>query len=106
MRIFYRGPRENAQTKRSGVINLSGAINKNIFEDKGTLSLRVRNLFNLSKSRSTTRTSSFYSEGLYQRGQEQFVFTFTYRVNQKENKRKRTNGNGSGDGFNLSPQEF
>lgn len=106
MRIFYRGPRENAQTKRSGVINLSGAINKNIFEDKGTLSLRVRNLFNLSKSRSTTRTSSFYSEGLYQRGQEQFVFTFTYRVNQKENKTKRTNGNGSGDGFNLSPQEF
>ncbi|MGC6480423.1 MAG: TonB-dependent receptor domain-containing protein [Flavobacteriaceae bacterium] len=99
MRVFYRGPRENAQTKRSGVASLSGAINKNLFDNKATISLRVRNLFNLSKSRSETRTPSFASEGLYQRGQQQFVMSFTFRVNQQDNKRKRQGGNGNGGDY-------
>ena len=36
---FYRGPSATAQTESEGIFSLSGAINKNPFKKKGTLSL-------------------------------------------------------------------
>ena len=107
MRVFYSGPRENAQTKRSGVLGLSGALNKTLLNKKATLSLRVRNLFNLSKSKSETRTQTFASEGIYQRRQQQFVLTFTYRINQKDYKQKSSsNGRNEGNNGGEGPEEF
>jgi len=88
-RMYYRGPRETSQSKSKGVFSMSGALNKDILNDKGTISFRASDIFNSSKRISETNTSGFYSYGEFQWRQPTYIFTFTYRVKQKKNERGR-----------------
>jgi len=102
-RIFYRGPRETAQSKTKGVFSMSGALNKDILNNKGTISFRASDVFNSSKRISETNTPSFYSYGEFQWRQPTYIFTFTYRLKQKKNERGRgqmNQGNG-GEEFDF-----
>ena len=102
-RIFYRGPRETAQSKTKGVFSMSGALNKDILNDKGTISFRASDIFNSSKRISETNTPTFYSYGEFQWRQPTYIFTFTYRLKQKKNERGRgqmNQGNG-GEEFDF-----
>ena len=101
IQLFYRGPRETAQSKSKGMIFSSTALNKSILNKKGTISFRVSDLFNSAMFQTENFTPTFKSSGVYRRSLPSFNLSLTYRVNQKENQQRRRNsqsGGGSNDG--------
>ena len=101
LRIFYRGPSATAQTESQGILSMSGAINKDLFNKKGTLSFRASDIFNSRRRKSTTETETFRNYTEFQWRQPTYIFTFTYRINENKNSRKRSqrsNGDGGDDG--------
>ena len=90
-RGFYRGPSVTAQSRSKSFYFFSGAINKEILKDKGSLSLRLSDLFNTSRFRNETFTDSFTSYTEYQRRQPTYTLSFTYRLNQRNNQRNNRN---------------
>ena len=68
------------------------ALSKEILNDKVTLSLNARDLFN-SRIRRTTTTTSFYTN--YEESQwrqRQVNISILYRFNQQKSNRERTGG--------------
>tara|TARA_B110000008_G_scaffold52447_1_gene51658 strand:- start:53460 stop:55931 length:2472 start_codon:yes stop_codon:yes gene_type:complete len=102
-RMFYSGPRETAQSKSRGLFSMSGALNKDILKDKGTISFRISDIFNSSKRITETYTPTFYSYGERQWRQPTYIFNLTYRIKQKKNQRRRgqTNQEGGGEEFEF-----
>lgn len=100
LRTFYRGPSANAQTESQGILSMSGAINKDLFNKKGTLSFRASDIFNSRRRKSTTLTENFTNYTEFQWRQPTYIFTFTYRINENKNSRKRSQRSNSegGDG--------
>ena len=97
LRTFYRGPSATAQTETQGILSMSGAINKDLFNKKGTLSFRASDIFNSRRRKSTTLTENFTNYTEFQWRQPTYIFTFTYRINENKNNRKRTQrSNGEG----------
>jgi len=99
--FMYRGPRENAQSKRDGSFSTNLAFSKDILKGNGTISLNVNDLFNSRKRRGVTTTDTFTSYGEFQWRERNFRLTFAYRFKQKK-KRERGgefNGDGEGEGF-------
>jgi len=97
-RAMYRGPRETAQSKRDGMISVNLAFSKDIFNEKGTLSLNVSDLLNSRKRKSTGYSMTTISEGEFQWRQRQIILSFTYRFNQKKNRQNRERNFDGGDG--------
>jgi outer membrane receptor protein involved in Fe transport len=101
LRTFYRGPSATAQTESQGILSVSGAINKDLFNKKGTLSFRASDIFNSRRRKSTTITENFTNYTEFQWRQPTYIFTFTYRINENKNNRKRSqrpNGDGGEGG--------
>ncbi|MGB1444745.1 MAG: TonB-dependent receptor domain-containing protein [Flavobacteriaceae bacterium] len=101
LRAFYRGPSATAQTETQGIFSLSGAVNKNLFKKKGTLSFRASDIFNSRRRKSSTRTEQFTNYTEFQWRQPTYIFTFTYRINERKNdrsRRRRTTNYNGGDG--------
>ena len=101
LRTFYRGPSATAQTESQGILSMSGAINKDLFYKKGTLSFRASDIFNSRRRKSTTLTENFTNYTEFQWRQPTYIFTFTYRINENKNNRKksqRSNGDGGEGG--------
>ena len=98
LRAFYRGPRATAITETKGIFSMSGALNKNLFDKKGTISFRVSDIFNSSRRKSVTSTDSFINYTEFQWRQPSYIFTFTYRINENKNNRRRSRNNSSGGG--------
>lgn len=101
LRTFYRGPSATAQTETQGILSMSGAINKDLFNKKGTMSFRASDIFNSRKRKSTTETETFRNYTEFQWRQPTYIFTFTYRINENKNNRKRSqrsNDDGGDDG--------
>lgn len=97
LRTFYRGPSATAQTETQGILSMSGAINKDLFNKKGTLSFRASDIFNSRRRKSTTLTENFTNYTEFQWRQPTYIFTFTYRINENKNNRKRSQrSNGEG----------
>ena len=96
-RFYYSGPRVTAQSKSKGIFSMSSAINKDILNNKGTISFRASDIFNTSKRISKTITPTFISYGEFQWRQPTYILTFTYRIKQKKNQRGRDQINQSGN---------
>ena len=93
--LFYRGPRENAQTKTDGIFSSSLAFSKDLFKEKASITFNVRDVFNSRKRQQTTTTPTFVGTSEFQWRERSFNLAFTYRFNQKK-KRQRSNYNGDG----------
>jgi outer membrane receptor protein involved in Fe transport len=87
--VFFRGPRETAQSKSRGMILTSMALSKDVFKKKGTLSFRVSDLFNTAMYRSETFTPTFTNDALYRRSLPSFNLSLTYRINQNDKPQSR-----------------
>ncbi len=96
IQLFYRGPRETAQSKTKGMIFCSTALNKDIFRKNGTISFRVRDLFNSAMYRSQTFTPTFRNNVLYRRSLPSFNLSLTYRINQNANQKLKRSQNSDG----------
>jgi hypothetical protein len=105
LRGFYRGPNATAQNRSKGFFVLSGAVNKDIFNKKGTLSFNASDLLNSRRYKNTTTTESFTNYSEFQWRRPSYVMTFTYKINELKNDRRRRNqnysGNGGGDEFGF-----
>ena len=105
LRTFYRGPSATAQTESQGILSMSGAINKDLFNKKGTLSFRASDIFNSRRRKSTTLTENFTNYTEFQWRQPTYIFTFTYRIKENKNNRKRSQRS-NGDGGEGGEFEF
>jgi outer membrane receptor protein involved in Fe transport len=97
-RMNYRGPREDAVNKTKASYSTDLAFSKDIFNEKGTLSLNVRDLFDSSGRISEAFTETFYSESKYRWSSRSFTLNFTYRINQKKKRYQREGQSYQGGG--------
>ncbi len=96
--LYYRGPTENAQSRRKGILSTNLAFSKDVIKEKATLSLNVSDIFNSRKRRSETRTDNVFTYSEFQWRERQITLSFLYRFNQKKNQRNgNRRGNGNGD---------
>ena len=95
--LFYRGPNQDAQSKSKGMLFTNLALSKNVFEDKGSISLNIRDIFNTGIRKSETRTANVMTYSEFQWRQRQVTLSFLYRFNQKQNQRQRNGERGGGD---------
>lgn len=96
----YRGPSQNAQTKSQGVFSMDIAASKDLFNEKGTISLNFSDVFNSSISRRISTLPGFleqYSE--FQWREPQISVSFMYRFNQKKKVQKGGGEYSGGEGF-------
>ncbi len=95
--VFYRGPSEDAQNKREGMLFTSMAFSKDLFKEKASLTLNVRDLFNTAKRTMESFTDSYYSDSEFQWRKRSVNLSFTYRFNQKKKRNGRNRGDNGGD---------
>jgi len=100
-RIFYRGPSENAQTRRQGIISLDLAFSKDLFKEKASLAFNISDVFNSRRRISETITPFFTNNSEFQWRVRSFNVAFTYRFNQKKNRggNRQRDFDGGGDEF-------
>ncbi|PQJ73398.1 TonB-dependent receptor domain-containing protein [Polaribacter butkevichii] len=96
-RIFYRGPKDDAQSDVKGILSANLAFSKDILKDKATLVLNVSDLFNTRKYQVTGYAPSRenptnITDQTFQRRMRQVSLNFTYRFNQNKNQKERKSG--------------
>ncbi|UAB75253.1 TonB-dependent receptor domain-containing protein [Mesoflavibacter sp. SCSIO 43206] len=95
---FYRGARSDAQSDTDGIFSMDLAFSKEIFKDKATLSLNVRDVFNSRKRNSVTTTATERVTSEFQWRQRQITLSMIYRFNQKKDRNRGSrNNNYNGD---------
>ena len=105
-RVFYRGPKNDAQSNIKGILSTNLALSKDILKEKGTLVLNVSDVFNSRKYQFTSYAPSRenptnITDQTFQRRMRQVSLTFSYRFNQNKNQKdKKSEGNkqDNGDG--------
>lgn len=103
VRFNYRAPRQVPQGRNRSMYSIDLAASHDILNDKGTLTLSVRDLLNSRKWRYITEGAegdyTFYTEGDFQWRARQVTLTFNYRLNQNERRGGRgERGGGDYDG--------
>ena len=98
---FYRGPREDAQTRNKGILSIDLAFAKDLFNDNATLAFNVRDLFNSRKRISETNTPTFTQDSEFQWRERQLTLSFTYRFNQQKNRQRRGQNPGGDEDFEF-----
>jgi len=97
-RIFYMGPREDAQNKSKGMFSTDLAFSKDLFNEQASLALNVSDLFNSRKRQTTSTTPTYVSYSEFQWRQRSVNLSFTYRFNQKKKRQDMQRGEeGGGD---------
>ena len=96
-RLFYRGPRNTAQSDVNGILSANLAFSKDVLKDKGTLVLNVSDVFNTRKYSGISYAPSRenptnITNQTFRRRVRQISLNFTYRFNQKKNQRRRNSG--------------
>jgi len=99
--MMYRGPSENAQSKRDGMFMTNLAFSRDILKGKGTLSFNIDDLFNSRKRTSETFTDTFNQKSEFQWRERQFRLSFAYRFNQKKKRERQRNMDNGGDEENF-----
>jgi len=94
--LFYRGPYKSAVSNRKGLLMANLAFSKDVFKDKGTLSLNVSDLFNTRKRQMETYYDTFTNYTEYQWRERQINLNFTYRFHQKKSRNRQGRGNFEG----------
>ena len=90
---FYRGAAEGVQGTQEGILSLDLAFSKDIFKEKATISLNVRDLLNSRKRDSYTLTDTYERDSEFQWRQGQNVtVSLIYRFNQKKQRQNRRSG--------------
>lgn len=89
-RLFYRGPSEDAQSRRKGMFSTNMAFSKDILNERASIVFNVSDLFNTRKRESEEFATDQNGVPIYQGVSEfqwrprSFSLSFTYRFNQKK----------------------
>lgn len=100
VRFNYEAPQQQAQGTRKSMTSVDLAASQDIFKDKATLTLSVRDLFNSRLWRYTFEGDNFFTEGERRWRVRQVMLTLNYRLNQdkKRSGGRDQNREGGGDG--------
>ena len=94
----YRSGQITPQGRSLPFYGVDLGLNKDILNDKGTLTFSVRDLFNTRRWRDEVRTEAIFRTVEAQRwGRQQFILAFNYRLNQEKARGGRGRG-GDGSG--------
>ncbi|MFB9058225.1 TonB-dependent receptor domain-containing protein [Mariniflexile ostreae] len=97
-RLFYMGPREDAQNKTKGMFSTDMAFSKDLFKDSASIALSVSDVFNSAKRDMLSTTETFISDSEFKWRKRTFNLSFTYRFNQqKRNDRESRQGEDGGE---------
>lgn len=102
-RLFYRGPREDAQSKSKGIFSTDMAFSKDLFDSKASIALSVNDLFNSRKRQTDSYTETFDSYSEFQWRKRSVNLSFTYRFNQQNRQQRKggINGGNGGEDFDF-----
>ena len=96
--VFFRGPRQNAQSKTESILSLNLAFSKDLFDERASLSLNIRDLFNSRKRDRITNTEQFKSISEFQWRERQITLNFIYRFNQQKQQQRSKGNKSNNDG--------
>ncbi|WP_417291105.1 TonB-dependent receptor domain-containing protein [Corallibacter sp.] len=96
-RLFYSGPREDAQNKSKGMFSTDMAFSKDLFNNNASIALSVNDLFNSRKRQTDSFTETFNRESEFQWRKRSFNLSFTYRFNQQKSRQDRERNSDGGD---------
>ena len=88
-RMNVRGPSETAISKNEGDFSIDLAFSKELFNEKASLTLNVRDLLDQRGYRTKSFNETFYSNSEWRWRKRSFTLNFTYRFNQKKNQDRR-----------------
>ena len=83
IRYLYRAPKRTTQGTRLAIYMINLAASRDIFGDKGSLTLSVRDLFNSNRYRYTYEGDNFYTESRQQWQSRNVRLTVNYRLGKK-----------------------
>lgn len=81
-RMNYEAPQKTVQGRRRGIFYADLSASKDIFKDRGTITLNVLDVFNSRKNRNIFAGANFYYNGYNGFRPRQINMTFAYRVRQ------------------------
>ena len=102
-RMNVRGPNETAVSRSEGDFSIDLAFSKELFKDKATLTLNIRDLLDQRGWRNETFNENFYNDFEFRWSQRSATLNLTYRFNQKKNQNRRQmrRGGFEGGGFDF-----
>ncbi|XOV94307.1 MAG: TonB-dependent receptor domain-containing protein [Bacteroidota bacterium] len=102
LNFWYRAPEQRAQGRRLSMSSLDMGLSYDVFNNNGTISFNMRDLFNSRKYRYTTELTTLVEDNVWQwmRGPT-FNLGFVYRLNQKKQKEKGGDRDGGDGGFDM-----
>ncbi|MDA9660464.1 TonB-dependent receptor [Flavobacteriaceae bacterium] len=80
----YFGPRNTSIVNFKPLLFVSGALSKDILKNRGTVSIRARDIFNTAQREINTRSGTFNQFTTLRREIPSITASFTYRVRQKK----------------------
>lgn len=95
---FYRAPMEILQGEFSGFFFGDVAVQKRIWDGKGTIGLRLRDALDTREFEFTTFGPTFYQEGYRKRESQNLYLSFSYRFGKLEERSGRRGRGSSGFG--------
>lgn len=94
---FYRAPEIFPQGEFLGFVFTNISVKKSILDDKGTLTLNLRDAFDTREFKFNSFGSGFDQESYRKRESRNLFLTFTYRFGKLEAGRDRRRSGGGGD---------
>ncbi len=99
---FYRAPEQTPQGRRKSFYSVDIGVNRDVLNNKGTVVLSVRDVFNSRRFRFETMTENYFEETNFQWSVRQITLSFTYRLNQIKGRDRSQKRGGDGG---TSPDE-
>ncbi len=84
LRGHYEGPQQTPQGSRKANYYLDFSLSRDVFKEKGTLTLNVSDLFYTYQIRTITEGDTFYTSSTSQRISPLVYLTLNYRLNQNK----------------------
>jgi outer membrane receptor protein involved in Fe transport len=90
----YRGPRETTQGTRSAMYFFDVGIKKEVLDQRGSVSVKVRDVFNSRIYDMETFGANFYIHSQYQRSPRMVFASFSYKINDYRSRKRRERDQG------------
>jgi len=97
-RMNVRGPNETAVSRSDGDFSIDLAFSKELFNEKATITLNIKDLLDQRGWKNETFNDNFYNDFEFRWSQRSATLNFTYRFNQKKNQNRRQMRGGGYDG--------
>jgi outer membrane receptor protein involved in Fe transport len=97
--VFYRAPQQTTQGRSEAFYTFDLGFNKDVFKNKATFSVNVRDVFNTRIFRSVNEGDDFYFRNRFQRAFTTITASLVFRINQKQFGEQDDERSGERNGF-------